>query len=498
MHTKVLWLICLLFPAVLVCQASEPDKTLDATLDICRYKIDSTYAQLEIYLNIDAHTAHLQPQASGYKAVVEVVLTILQQDSMVIVDSFTVHSPIIAHNDVPAGSFFSIKRSLLVKEGDYSLTLTAHDVASQNHKNDIEAELPLSVYFPNNKIAFSDIRLLESYQKSENTASPVYRGGYELMPSVDNFYPESRNKVQFYAEIYNTSEVLGVDEPYVLKYKITREQGYEAINGLGRTIKMKATESGSIISQIDLTTLPSGNYELFLELRDRDNRLRAVGRKFFQRSNPSVSATATDELPIRGFALNVPDADLARHIAALMPIANQDEQKYVDILKDEKDYDLQRRFLYNFWKKRNELHPERDFADYASRLRLAEQKYAAPGLAPHETDRGRVLLQYGKPNRIETEMTESGRSALDAAAVVPFEIWHYYTTPWLNQQAVFIVFVQENMGDNNYRLAHSNALGEIVNYAWRENIEDGGRHSQMRTDDTYNDPFINRNQNQWR
>lgn len=143
-------------------------------------------------------------------------------------------------------------------------------------------------------------------------------------------------------------------------------------------------------------------------------------------------------------------------------------------LVKESTADQKRSYLLFFWRKRNPEQPEQAYKDYVQRLKTAEAKYATRTFRAYETDRGRVFLQYGIPNRIENEITDFARTASRNSNPIPLEIWSYYNIPQeithIAQTNRVFVFLEDNRGNNAWRLVHSDAIGELNNPNWRENL----------------------------
>ena len=78
----------------------------------------------------------------------------------------------------------------------------------------------------------------------------------------------------------------------------------------------------------------------------------------------------------------------------------------------------------------------------------------------HETDRGRIFLKYGYPSQIY-EVPSS-------PSEYPYEIWQYDRIQSFTIRR-FIFYNNTNV-TNDYRLLHSNMLGEIQNRRWRLEI----------------------------
>jgi hypothetical protein len=76
------------------------------------------------------------------------------------------------------------------------------------------------------------------------------------------------------------------------------------------------------------------------------------------------------------------------------------------------------------------------------------------------SDRGRVYLQYGKPNAIAESHYEP--------AAFPYEIWHYYNIN--GQRDKRFVFYTQEIATNDFQLLHSDVVGELANYHWQRQL----------------------------
>ena len=91
-------------------------------------------------------------------------------------------------------------------------------------------------------------------------------------------------------------------------------------------------------------------------------------------------------------------------------------------------------------------------------MQHANQQYKGNFREGWRTDRGRVLLIYGRPDEIERfPFSNQNRS---------YEVWHFYQV----QGGVDFIFVDKReMGD--YELVHSTARGELYDPEWTRWID---------------------------
>ena len=122
-----------------------------------------------------------------------------------------------------------------------------------------------------------------------------------------------------------------------------------------------------------------------------------------------------------------------------------------------------REFLKRFWNTRtltaDHLKEGDNFRnDYLGRVETANQMFRGSFKEGWKTDRGRVLLVYGKPDDIERMTFGMGEKS--------HEIWHYHSL----QGGVQFVFVdKQELGD--MELVHSTARGELYDDNWARWLE---------------------------
>jgi len=209
-----------------------------------------------------------------------------------------------------------------------------------------------------------------------------------------------------------------------------------------------------------IKNLPSGNYNLVIEFRDKQNNLLERKTLFFQRSNPNIEVSFDNIVAIDlsgTFAEKITSVDsLHEYIRILRPISDNTEMTYADNQLKSADLKLMQQFFYNFWYRRNQIHPDQEWKNYLTQVNYVNRFYSSQIKKGYETDRGRIYLQYGTPNSIADKKFES--------QYYPYEIWHYYEAE--NQRNIKFVFYKPNLAVNEYMLIHSTAKGEIFNSNW--------------------------------
>ena len=138
--------------------------------------------------------------------------------------------------------------------------------------------------FKKDELAFSDITLVEYYQKTikENKLS---KNGYDLTPYVSNFYPPHQNTLSFYFEIYNAEKHFDSEKRYLLNSYIESFETNVALFDFTKSKRMSVSKIESNLFSFPIDQLPTGNYNLVFEIRDTENNVVLQKKLFFQRSS---------------------------------------------------------------------------------------------------------------------------------------------------------------------------------------------------------------------
>jgi hypothetical protein len=91
-------------------------------------------------------------------------------------------------------------------------------------------------------------------------------------------------------------------------------------------------------------------------------------------------------------------------------------------------------------------------------------------------------LKFGPPNYIEYYPSEVNS--------YPFEIWSYYEFTATGQTNVYFVFYDQDLNTKDYRMLHSNVVGEIKNEKWKQIL-----HIEYMDLNMPDDESLNRNKN---
>jgi GWxTD domain-containing protein len=442
---------------------------ITAYLTYASFNVPAKTPYIETYLSIIGNSVNFVKNASGkFQGAVEISITFLQNGDIKNAQKYTLNSPETMDTSIAYPNFIDQQRFTLAN-GVYTMEVSILDKNSIVEKPFV-TQVPITINYNESTILVSDFQLLESYSKSVNPTI-LTKSGYDLLPYVSTFYPNNIQKLKFYSEIYNSKKILGTDQKMIFSYFIESYEKRIKLNDYSAFSKQTANDVNILLTEFDISKLPTGNYNLVLEVRDKENKIQAEKKLFFQRQNTNGKFSYEDLKSVdvkNTFVTSYTNMDtLVDYIRCLRPISNFSEVKYAENQLKERKLEIMQQFFYNFWKSRNETEPQLAWLEYYKEVMKVNKEFDTYGLKGYDTDRGRVYLQYGPPDQ---------RSKVEAEpSAYPYEIWEYYrlidkslvTTYSENKQSnKKFVFYNPDLVTNKFTLIHSTAQGEVYNTRW--------------------------------
>ena len=393
-----------------------------------------------------------------FKATVQVV-TVFRKGEESTFSKIAVDSPVVTDTVNLDGAFLCQQRFSL-ENGEYQMEISITDMNSGEVLPTTTASVELN--YPDNVPAISDILLFDSYAKAEK-ASECTKSGYDFLPRVYPFYGANDDKLHFYAELYN-SDKLYDEGKFLVNYYIETVESSSRMQDYNFNKRFDVSKANVLLNTIDIKDLPSGNYYLVVEMRDRSNTLICSNSCFFQRSNPSASYDLDDLSGVNianTFVYNITELDtLRKYINYLYPLCTETERDYSASLVKTDDKKTMQQFLFNFWSTRSPMNPKQGFLDYLAAVKRVNMSFKSTSMPGYRTDRGYVFLKYGLPDKIMESPNEPN--------AYPYEIWYYYELS--HQRNIRFVFMAKDSAAGDYNLIHSNMVGEIQNPRWQMEI----------------------------
>jgi len=420
---------------------------------------------LETYLTITGHSVKFKPTDGGYQASVNVSWKILRGTEVVKASSYNVLSP-KATDTLHLPSFIDSQRFSL-ENGQYTLELVVMDNANIETKTTHSEKINI-LFKREKKIYNSNIQILESYSKSP-APSVLNKNGYDLIPYSINYFPKTQNALKFYYESYNLDTVIGANTKFVYSYYVENSENFQKMMGLTGFQKQLAAKVNPLLAQFDITQVPTGNYNLVIEVKDSLNKVQSQRKWFFQRQSDAVQISYTDNSGIRTieeFFNHFQSADsIKQFVECLWPISSTKEREWQQVQIAKKDPNIMRSYLVGYWKEHaaDTVDPLKIWITYYKQVLEANALLKCGKQQGYYTDRGRVYLQYGKPDQRSQYNSEPN--------TYPYEIWHYYKIYDKATKRFFsnkkFVFANFAIADDCYKLIHSEVKGEFYDERWK-------------------------------
>jgi GWxTD domain-containing protein len=452
---KTITLVMLMFIGILA-QA----KSIKAYLMMSEFVVPEQGNYVETYLNVNSKSIIYAKNAQGkLQASINVNILFSKNDSIFGYGKYNLLSPEYDDTLGVKPNFIDVQRFLL-KRGEYIFELSITD--NNNIAKPFSYTQQVIVDLNHEVPTVASIELVDSYKKADTT-SAISKNGFDIVPYVSSFYPEKMSELTFYTELYGINRDIPNGETFIVNTYLESFENRVKMQDYFRFNRSKSEKVVPILGSLNIKMLPSGNYNLVVEARDKENKLIADQRVFIQRSNPSIEANLNElnALNVHQTFVEKLSADsLDEFIKYLRPISTRIEVDYAINVVKTKDILNKQQFFLSFWQKRNPLNPEEEWNKYHIMVKEVNRLFKTQSRKGYATDRGRVWLQYGKPD---------SRLVFDREpSLYPYELWQYYKLN--NRSNRRFVFTNTDLVSNNYSLIHSDAIGEVRDDRWQTRL----------------------------
>lgn len=429
---------------------------LDASITYATFKSPQTnYVEVNLFIMGTTVTYNpINADSSKAQAAVEVVILFKQgEEEIVKFDKYNLKSPI---NGVQE-SFVDLKRYAL-ENGNYEIEVSIQDVNDET--NVVKYSGKIEMNYSADKLFQSDLQLLSTSKKSEEENIFVKNGFYqESLPF--NFYNKKATELIFYNEIYNADQF--APGSIIVSYGINFiKNENKTMVTIGHKRKRSAPVN-VLLNRVDISDLPSGNYEFFVEIRNKEKELLTQKSIQFQRSNPYLKFFEEETLAIdlsKEFVGELTYDELQYSVRAIAPLVKNDDVDFINTILSKRNPDTTalRRFLFNFWVNQDPNQPKQIFDQYMEVAKAVDRMYDGGFGYGFESDRGFIYMKYGRPDDIV--------KVEDEPSAPPYEIWVFNDFPKTRQTNVKFLFYEPGLG-TDFQLLHSTARGEINNPQWQ-------------------------------
>lgn len=418
---------------------------------------ESNEPYVETALQFASGSLHFEGDSIGnLQAHVEITQLFKKGDLIVAVDKYNLSSPIM--KDSTIDDFFDLKR-FKMPPGNYDFELIVRDLYDSSS---VSGSYNINVSSQNKgRIEMSDVEFVQNVSKS-NTYDNFTKNGYQLIPYFTNYFPPDYTKMAYYLEFYNADKLVADGQVLAATFQVQSEKTGSFLESYFQYKKLKGASITPVINILPIEELPSGEYNLVINVVNQNNDTLVYKKIPFKRRNDLfVEAINVDINDLDGsFAKELESDSIYYYLNSLAPIAPRHEVDKIMRMLKTTDTNYVRQYFYSFWKETNPENPLRGWQDYKMQVQYVEELFGTQIKRGFEADRGRIHLQHGAPNYVTDQ--EVGTSAY------PYQIWHYYKLEARNN--VRFVFYNPDLVTNDFPLLHSDLPGEVQNQNWRQEI----------------------------
>ncbi len=441
-------------------------------VDFARFKADSSRCFMEVYLSFYQKNMQYVPTDSGYQARFTTRIEIYGGDSLLLAQDKNFVDRVPSLKQITPGRQFLDEYAYKIRQGDYRVRIIVKDLQGQRQG---EFEFASSIYpFPGDEFSISDLQLCTRIMPARGTGR-FSKGRFQVIPNPAGIYGVKLPVIYYYAEVYNLAPPKEKGT-YTVEAYVTDMQGNEVRRFPAKSYSKKGTDA-AIMGGYNIVTLEGKPYNFHLLVRDDDTgKVVKQTRRFLMFKHPEqfVSVNISDFYQqLRLYYQSQPEAKLDEEFNYAGYVATDAEKEVWYGLDREGKID----FLVDFWKKRdtNPETPENEYRqEYLTLVYYANEHFTIKNKPGWESDRGRVLLTYGRPDQIDRNVMRG--------EMKPFEVWHY------NQLEGGVVFVFADFtGFGDYQLVHSSYSKEIHHPDWERYLENQGFPEQSTIPETGGD-----------
>lgn len=440
--------------------------------DYASFAYDAQESLVEFYLAVEARSLMDAAQDDEHHAVIRLYLRRMNssetnmdstEDRPVWVEELDFSVP--DTSSIIDGQIFLHKVRFMATPGEYELQIDL-PVPGQDAVQ-VSRDVTISDYHQPERCLLSDIILASSIVDSGDKEVSHYKNGLVILPNMRQLYGADSAELFYYAEAYNPGCAASDSGMYTLLTYVTEAGRATPVPDYRKRWKRDVHQTDILHGAFDLSNLGSGTYFLRMAILDSNDEVVVEQKRKFFVFNPSVKRSAingtasAEALDKNIAAFMMSEEELEREWRYIAVILNNQESRRMKRLEG---LDARRRLLMEFWKVRDPTPGtgRNEFRDEFYRLmRYANERYSMQRIEGWETDRGNVLLRYGRPGSIEANLYERGRK--------PYEVWTYDHLPG-EGQAEFIFADLDGFGE--FELIHSTVAGERKLFDWTERISE--------------------------
>ncbi len=422
---------------------------LRAYLDSKQFYAPGKGNYIEFHIQFIGPSLKYVGKDDGLIGEVAIQMSIEQDGKIVQSDAYRLSTPFM--KDSIISDFYDIKRFVL-PPGEYQFNIELLDL--NNNQEALKTSQTIFIEDLSSSISISNIVVAEYANKGDGS-SVFFKSGYDIIPRLVTFYPKELSIIPAYFEIYNTN--LLPDSIFAIQQTITDALSGEVLQDFTQFTKLNTAEVVPFFKKIDISNLTSGKYILSFTIINKSMMQLSTQSYHFDRSNDFDYSYLAEELMLDpAFQESITDDSIGFYLESLIPISKANEVRNIVKLVKSKNAESARKYIQLYWAKTAPKNTYEAWIKYKTQVLWVQKHFSNSFQKGYETDRGRVYLQYGPPNHINRNVSSSTE--------YPYEIWQYYRIGVYNNKR--FVFYNPEMTNNNYKLIHSDMIGELHNPNW--------------------------------
>lgn len=435
------------------------DENIYFNFDYALFKTDNDESILEVYYSVNQKNLKYILNGSMFEAAAKIDISILDVSNDNVLISNIYKTPSVTSDTADEKLMQKLVGQLnyLLKDGNYKLKITGSDFNDSTKQDIYEENINISNY-SDNSLKVSDIEFSTLIHKANDDKSIFYKNTLEVVPNPSNLFGMNLKDLYYYFEMYNLKPE-NISDEFNLNYSIANINN-DTVISFSKNIK-RTSESKADYGKVKVDSLKRGSYTLSISLNDPAKNVNITGQKKFfifnNIDNVSTTNSQDDFLKTEYAAMNKKTLDNEFDKSQYI-MTDQEINKFENLLS----LDDKRKYMYNFWKSKN-TNPNSPILDrkiaYFKRILEANKTYKEAYKEGWKTDRGRILIIYGKPDDIERFPFEADTKS--------YEIWKYNSVEGGGES----VFIERQPSTGVYWLVHSTFRNEMRNDQWQTELK---------------------------
>lgn len=434
------------------------------SVDYAKFKGDKDNIYLEVYISFYQNYLKYIPYNGQYRSEYLTEVDIKQNDSTLFRSADRRYSIVDSLTGVLAEKKFVNMFNYQILPESYLIQISVRDENSSK-KGEYVLDITLNP-IQKDSLAISDIQL-SRHIALDTLKSEFQKNSYLVIPNPEGIYGISLPVIYYYAEIYHLKYSADDSGTYKFRCNITDNKG-DTVKSYPERVIRKPGNSAVLVGGHNIITLPSGTYQLNLEVTDQQTQQIVNTSKGFlflkQKKTEIAKADSLGLIKPKPYTRLIYDQynedKLDLEFARAKYISTRKERKMFESL----DINGKREFLVSFWKKFDTT-PQTEVNEFKQQYFIlvdyANKNFSTMKREGWETSRGRVLLTYGAPDNVERY-----HMLIDKE---PYEIWHYHD---VEGGAIFVF--ADLTGFGYFELLHSTCSREIYQPEWETLIRKAG------------------------